>query len=381
MTTRLRGRIATAFLAVSIGCAEEPPDDHAVSAHAAPLTGATKDGAHPEVVAIVKRRHACDTKFVESFCTGALIAKGVVLTAAHCALAEPALDVEVFAGADVNQSGGRFHGVVAQLVHPGYDPESFTNDLALLWLDEPMTATPLVRGPDPAVGDIVTMVGYGGDENGGGGERRVGTSRVTAVDAQATRTEASPALACGGDSGGPALKDGKLVGVVRSGDPTCASFANLTRLDGAWGTFVEPALATPPKRRRRVTATEPLCVERCVDDVDCPAGMLCLPERELGNHCGYATLRSGAFGETCTSNDACASHDCAQVGAGDQDRECRCFTSCRDLPPVVVARPTELEGGCAVGPTTPDLVAISGLLFAWATARRARRRTRARLPL
>ena len=49
---------------------------------------------------------------------------------------------------------------------------------------------------------------------------------------------------------------------------------------------------------REVTETAP--------DEDCPRGMLCLPERSLGNVCGYATLRSGVLAGPCTDDAQCA---------------------------------------------------------------------------
>lgn len=333
------------------------------------------DATRTSVVAITRRRSRCQTKFVESFCTGSLIAPGVVLTAAHCALAEPWLDIEVFVGANVNAPGGRFHGVAAAAVHPAYDERTFENDLALLWLAEAPAAAPLARGGGLAVGDEVEIVGYGGDENGGGGERRAGTSRVVSAQQGVARTEAGPALACGGDSGAPALQKGAIVGVVRSGDPRCESFANVTLLDGAWESFVAPALARPPTTTRAVTPSEPLCRATCTRDGDCPRGMLCLPERGVGNLCGYATLRSGAFGAPCASDDACGPDGaCAQVGAGDLDRECRCFTPCRDLPAPAPVGGAELEGGCTTATAGRAGAWIIGACLMLATASRPRRR-------
>ena len=375
MISRPRHVAAVIAALAAMGCDDRPTLEQTKTV-ASPLTSASPDGTHPEVVAITKRRQGCESAFIESFCTGVLVAPGVILTAAHCALAESALDIEVFVGSDVNASGGRFHGVVAQAIHPGYDEQTFDNDLALLWLDEPMTVLPIVRGDEPSVGELVTVVGFGGDENGGGGQRRIGTSQVESISGDLIRTVAAPSLACGGDSGAPALRDGKLVGLVRSGDPQCKTFANLTRLDVAWQTFIGKAIASPPVPSRPVVANEQICRGPCVDDADCPRGMLCLPERELGNLCGYASLRSGTFGEVCTSDAACSSGKCAQVASGDLGRACRCFTNCRDLPRPKTSQ-FEFEGGCAMGTGTTDLTGLFSLGFLWSTAHRARRRTRA----
>ncbi|MBI2394209.1 MAG: S1 family peptidase [Deltaproteobacteria bacterium] len=375
----VRDKLAKLTLAASLaGCS---PDADGLARRAAEIRAGEAHDGDPAVVALVKRRAHCREPWVESFCTGVLVAERVVLTAAHCA-GEPALDLEVYAGVDPNGGTGRFFGVIDQRIHPGYDPETFANDLALLQLEEAPRATPVpVDTRDaPAVGDRVRVVGFGGEGSGGGGRKRQGTSEVTEVEARVFRTAAAPSLACGGDSGAPVFAGEQLVGVVRSGDPKCAEFANVTFLSPYLDEFVRPYLASPPAPSRRIAPlTENLCAERCIGDDDCPRGMLCLPERELGSVCGWALSRSGVIGAPCTDDAQCASELCASSGPGDLGRTCGCFVSCRDLaqaPPS--AGPSTIRaqgGGCGWARAAPPGGALTAtLVLGLCRARRRRRR-------
>jgi hypothetical protein len=97
-------------------------------------------------------------------------------------------------------------------------------------------ALPLRAHADPRPGDLLRVVGYGE------GDKQSGTARVTQVDDLDLRVEAAPSQPCRGDSGGPALaalEGGEvLMGVVSSGDPECAAFARLIRVDTVTDDFV-----------------------------------------------------------------------------------------------------------------------------------------------
>jgi secreted trypsin-like serine protease len=216
---------------------------HAIVGGGAPST----EGLARSVVTIVGSRG--------NFCTGALIAPKLALTAAHCV--QPGADYKIVEyGADRQPS---LQDVKSVAIHPGFNMQAMqghraTADVALLQL-----ATP-ARGKTPAAlgmpnipitaGSRFTIAGIGvtvrGDGKSGGTIRvaglvatgKPGTLQIRLVDplSQGMRDGLG---ACTGDSGAPVFEDREIgpviVGVVSwstgpNGSAGCGGMTGVTPL-------------------------------------------------------------------------------------------------------------------------------------------------------
>jgi secreted trypsin-like serine protease len=200
------------------------------------------------------------------FCTGTMIARDLVLTAAHCVSAGGDHKLIEF---DANRQPV-LRDIARIAIHPQFNMQTFLNhlataDVALLKLAAPMAAASpvpmMIEAPKIAPGDQLVVGGYGitaiGNEKSSGTLRsaalvatgKPGNLQIRLVDPTTNGTRAGLG-ACTGDSGGPAFQERNgqflMIGVVSwvtgpNGTDGCGGLTGVTPLSLYRGWIVETA--------------------------------------------------------------------------------------------------------------------------------------------
>ncbi|MBK9032212.1 MAG: trypsin-like serine protease [Myxococcales bacterium] len=372
----------------------------------APIVGGTSTsvGQYPTTVAI---------ELGGGLCTGTLLTKDWILTAAHCV--DPAVlgvsQAQITASTRVHFDTVNLRttpGIVVTasetIKHPQFNVNNLgMRDIGLIRLSTPVTdrvpvPINLVAGRAP-VGIGVTMVGYGVTSRqatqSAGVERVVEQTSVSCAFGGQSDTDllcfnqTNGKGKCEGDSGGPSFATiaGQQVqiGVTSFGDQNCAQFGADTRTDAETAFLLEhvPELqcgadgVCAASCGQGALPADPDC--GCDADHPCGEGHTCFVDV-----CIVDPFAAGGVGSACTSADECESGTCATTsseqlctfacspGAADA---CPDGFTCRDVAGGDgVCWPADDGGCCSTGGRGPGASLIGVALVALGLGRRRRRR-------
>jgi V8-like Glu-specific endopeptidase len=255
-----------------------------------PIRHGTLDGdGHPGVLRLHIRVGASGF-----LCSGTVIEQRTILTAAHCVEnAASASDVFVVLGDE-------YRAASQMWIHEEYSANTphlrsvdgqvyrFSGpDIAIIAFAQDLPAPVVTIGTDaPTQGDLVTIVGFGNDENESKGVRRVGQVEFQSmtptyledkqtVDHNTGALVVNPGpnneLVCGGDSGGALLVGDTLVGVTSGGvvavgdDNPCVRSRNANFISAAaYLDWIETHV-TLPRNEEAPIADELLCAAHQLD--------------------------------------------------------------------------------------------------------------------
>jgi Trypsin len=332
------------------------------------IINGTFEPGRPAVVAIVGPNGP--------FCSGALISRRVVVTAAHCAdinltQIDPA-NYQIFFGADFNRGDGIVYPTAQVIKDPGFSVETLRNDIGVVVLAQDAPVAPIafrqIPLDDSFFSQEMTFVGYGLPSPfapfGGLKQKTV----IPLLDFNDTQFfyDGLSTNTCFGDSGGPSLQslangEEVVVGVTSFGDQFCAQFGANTRVDAFVSSFLQPILEAEAPLEEGC-GLDDACNTNCGSpDPDCD-----LANCDAGNVCNRdcPELDPDCEDISCKQDNICDKR--CSTPETDFDCVCKadgvCADSCGDADP-------DCGGSCQTNPNTAPrwfpLVAFFCFFVVW----------------
>lgn len=191
-------------------------------------------------------------------CTAVVVAPSVLLTAAHCidAGTHPNYQYGVFTGDDASSYPNlaalepQLRTVKTVHPHPQYSTSlPFYADIGAVQTSAPLPITPMPMQDTPldttVIGKAATIIGYGQIVyNEYNSKRFEAMTTVAGLENDTIIVGDGTRRSCLGDSGGPAIVNGKLVGVDSYGPVGCDAPAHYRRID-SFKPFIEQYVPPP----------------------------------------------------------------------------------------------------------------------------------------
>ena len=262
-----------------------------LESHQAQIVGGQSESGWPGVGALTMRIPGYG--YVGSFCTGSLITSEWVLTAAHCleesseqGVAPSPSNTRFYVGTNANPTGsggeptGRFYAVDRFVIHPNYNANDLSDDIALMHLRDPANNVETYDyneyNLNQYVGSNAFYVGFGADNGramSGSGVKRSTSLTVGQVVQSQYYSQYDGSGTCFGDSGGPGLlniqNQWRIIGVnsAVSGEVPCEGYYISTRVD-TYAPWISNTLGAPPPNCNQ-TPDVCLCDTACLPNGAC----------------------------------------------------------------------------------------------------------------
>lgn len=233
------------LLLLPIACAveEEPQDTEKVETRDDAIIGGTADTTHKAVVWVFDENQGAS-------CSGTIIAKNGstawVLTAGHCNGMDYVIQANDYEDCFGMGNAGceAVYAVTQDQAHPNWNGDPGNGyDFRILTISGAANAPviPAAQNPDGlSVGSPIEAVGYGITPNNNSIRRHV-TETVEQLYGNppliwANQTDGTGS--CSGDSGGPLLFNGTVVGVTSFGDQNCTDYGAYGRVQAVYSSWI-----------------------------------------------------------------------------------------------------------------------------------------------